>query len=190
MSFEATHPLHLMREAITPATDATRRHQTPSDANHTRQQTDAIRRITFHSAVSSGGIRRHQASSGVIRRHHLPLGRVGLKQTNHQPTALWPYVPDEGDQHASSGVTRRHQAPSGAIRRHQASSEAISARARGWILDHRPISSGAIRRHQASSGVIRRHQSLSGVIRRHQRTCTRMDPRPQASRAQRLPSAP
>ena len=152
-------------------------HQTPSDAIRRQSHTPTD---SFHSAVSSGVIRRHQASSGVIRRHHLPLGRVGLKQTNHQPTALWPYVPDEGDQHASSGVTRRHQAPSGVIRRHQASSAHV----------HEDGSSTTGQSHQAPSGVIRRHQASSGVIRRHQRTCTRMDPRPPATRAQRLPSAP
>ena len=48
---------------------------------------------------------------------------------------------------------------SGVLRRPQASS---------GVIDVVGAQSGVIRRHQASSGVIRRHQASSGVIRRHQ----------------------
>ena len=102
------------------------------------------------------------------RRDHLPLGRVGLKQTNHQPTALWPYVPD-------GWVIRGHQGSSGVIR--------------GCPTALWPYVPDEGDQH-ASSVIIRRHQSSSCVIRGHQRTCTRMDPRPPANRAQRPPSAP
>ena len=102
------------------------------------------------------------------RRDHLPLGRVGLKQTNHQPTAFWPYVPDGW-----------------VIRGHQRSSEAVPPPSGRMYLMKETST-----RHQASPGATRRHQASSGVIRGHQRTCTRMDPRPPANRDQRPPSAP
>ena len=144
MSFEATHPLHLMREAITPAADAIRRHQTPiTHANHTRHQTPITQ-------ASSGVIRHHQTPSDAnhtrqqtdaIRRHHLPLGRV----------------------------IRRHQASSGVITFHSAASVSnrptINPPPSGRMYLMKETST----RHQASPGVTRRHQAPSGDIRRHQR---------------------
>ena len=123
----------------------------------------------------------HQTPSDAIRRQsHTPTDR------RHQT----PSPSTRPCHQASSGVIRRHQASSGVITFHSAASVSnrptINPPPSGRMYLMKEIST----RHQASPGVIRRHQASSGVIRGHQRTCTRMDPRPPATRAQRLPSAP